>query len=226
MSVRIRRRSRSGIWSMRWPLTTIVPESGRSSPRISFSTIDLPAPLAPRRSVMLPNGMLKLTSRRMAWSSKANDTLSKTTASGVRLKPDTTPARGSEGSSLAISVTLPSSRLHDDGRERIRPARGIELSAQPPHHIGPLSLAHEAGLHSSRAQRPLAECRGPVRPVAPGRVACDDIETGPFLVQRNQAAATLIADFDGEPYRTARRAVFDVREDSFDERMAGREEVD
>ena len=48
---------------------------------MSLSTIDFPAPLAPSRIAMLPFGTLKLTSRRTTCSSKANDTLSNTTAS-------------------------------------------------------------------------------------------------------------------------------------------------
>ena len=42
----------------------IVPESGRSKPRISLRTIDFPAPLAPSRIAMLAFGTLKLISLR------------------------------------------------------------------------------------------------------------------------------------------------------------------
>ena len=41
---------------MRSPLTAMVPPSGRSRPRISLSSTDLPAPLAPSIIVMLPRG--------------------------------------------------------------------------------------------------------------------------------------------------------------------------
>ena len=64
MSVRTRSKSRSRMESIRCPLTTIVPESGRSNPRMSFRTIDFPAPLAPSRIAMLAFGTLKLISLR------------------------------------------------------------------------------------------------------------------------------------------------------------------
>ena len=80
MSARTVMRSRSVIRSICRPLTRIVPESGRSNPRMSLSKIDFPAPLAPSRILMLPVGTRKLMSRRTTCSSKANDTLSNTTA--------------------------------------------------------------------------------------------------------------------------------------------------
>jgi hypothetical protein len=52
----------SGIVSMRSPFTWMVPPSGRSRPRMSLSSTDLPAPLAPSSIVMLPLGTVKLTS--------------------------------------------------------------------------------------------------------------------------------------------------------------------
>src|SRR3954447_9853025 len=67
---------------IRSPFTRMVPESGRSSPRISFSATDFPAPLAPRRMRMLPSGTLKLTSRRTGRSSYEKDTRSNSTAGG------------------------------------------------------------------------------------------------------------------------------------------------
>jgi hypothetical protein len=63
----------------------MVPESGRSSPSINFSTSDLPAPLAPSRMRIDPSAMLKLRSFRTTWSSKASETFSKATAAVIRL---------------------------------------------------------------------------------------------------------------------------------------------
>ena len=80
MSARTSIRSCSVMFSMCRPLTRMLPESGRSNPRISLSTTDFPAPLGPSRIRMLPLGTLKLTLRRMTWSSKAKETRSKTTA--------------------------------------------------------------------------------------------------------------------------------------------------
>jgi hypothetical protein len=69
----------SGMRSTRSPFTQMIPESGFSSPRISLRMVDLPAPLAPRMSLVRPVISVKLTSRRITLSSNASDTLSNTT---------------------------------------------------------------------------------------------------------------------------------------------------
>ena len=45
------------------PLMVAVPRSGRTSPTILFSVVDLPAPLAPRKPVMVPGSQCNETSR-------------------------------------------------------------------------------------------------------------------------------------------------------------------
>jgi hypothetical protein len=56
------------------PFTQTFPLSGFSSPRISFSEIDFPAPLAPRMIFVWPLRNVKLTSRSTTVSSNASDT--------------------------------------------------------------------------------------------------------------------------------------------------------
>ncbi len=71
--------SRSDLSSTRSPLTQITPASGLSRPTISLRMVDFPAPLAPRKIFVWPLMSVKLTSRRMTFSSNASDTWSNTT---------------------------------------------------------------------------------------------------------------------------------------------------
>ncbi len=45
------------MWSTCWPLTVMMPASGRMRPRISLSTTDFPEPLSPSRMRIAPFGM-------------------------------------------------------------------------------------------------------------------------------------------------------------------------
>ena len=56
------------------PLTTIVPESGTSSPAITRSSVDLPEPLGPSRAVSLPSGASNEMSSRAVKSPKRLET--------------------------------------------------------------------------------------------------------------------------------------------------------
>ena len=60
------------------PLTKMRPSSGFSSPSASRRMVDFPAPLAPRKIFVCPVCSVKLTSRRITFSSKARLTWSKT----------------------------------------------------------------------------------------------------------------------------------------------------
>jgi len=64
---------------MRLPSTRIAPESGCSSPSISFRTTDFPQPLAPSRIFISPRFTAKEMSRRTTLSSKASETWSNAT---------------------------------------------------------------------------------------------------------------------------------------------------
>ncbi len=48
-----------------WPSTKTLPEAGRRSPSITFSSVLLPAPFGPRTATSSPSSMEKLTSLRM-----------------------------------------------------------------------------------------------------------------------------------------------------------------
>ena len=58
------------------PDTTIVPESGTSSPAITRSSVDLPEPEGPSSAVSLPSGASIETSSRAAKSPNLLDTFS------------------------------------------------------------------------------------------------------------------------------------------------------
>jgi hypothetical protein len=87
MSARTRISAGSGIVSTRSPLTWMAPESGRRSPRMSFSVTDFPAPLSPSRTVIVPFGTVKLMSWSTGSSSKAKETPSNSTAGGGVVAP-------------------------------------------------------------------------------------------------------------------------------------------
>src|SRR5215471_11738140 len=61
------------------PLTKIRPESGFSSPSARRRIVDFPAPLAPRKILVCPVCSVKLTPRRITFSSNERWTWSNTT---------------------------------------------------------------------------------------------------------------------------------------------------
>ena len=63
--------SSSFMLSIRSPLTKMRPASGFSSPSISRRIVDFPAPLAPRKILVCPVCSVKLTLRRITFSSNA-----------------------------------------------------------------------------------------------------------------------------------------------------------
>ncbi|MNC86966.1 hypothetical protein D3C83_26570 [compost metagenome] len=71
--------STSVIPSTRSPFTQMTPESGRSRPTMSLRIVDFPAPDAPRKILVWPVSSVKLTSRRITFSSNARLTLSNMT---------------------------------------------------------------------------------------------------------------------------------------------------
>src|SRR5271167_833637 len=71
---------------------------------MSLSTTDFPEPLAPSRIRMLPFGTRKLTARRTTCSSKANETLSKTTADEAAVSSDTSVPMGSGPCSMPLAM--------------------------------------------------------------------------------------------------------------------------
>ncbi len=88
--------SSSLIRSICTPCTQMRPESGASNPRISFSTVDLPEPLAPRKILVNPGKILKLMPSSTTLSSKARRTSSNTTTGSSPGRPLAGP-RSSSG---------------------------------------------------------------------------------------------------------------------------------
>src|SRR5690348_16087604 len=101
--------------STRSPLTQMTPESGLSRPRISFRIVDLPAPLAPRMSLVRPVISVKLTSRRITLSSNASDTLSNTTIG----EPGPSASSSAGDRLLANAICLIQQRNQQPGHEEI-----------------------------------------------------------------------------------------------------------
>src|SRR3954468_14570627 len=89
--------------STRSPLTKISPASGLSNPSISRRMVDLPAPLAPRNTLVWPVCSVKLTPRRITFSSNARLTLSNTTIGPPKARASSSSAERA-GASFAISV--------------------------------------------------------------------------------------------------------------------------
>jgi hypothetical protein len=77
----------------------MMPASGLSRPTISFRIVDLPAPDAPRMIFVCPLIKVKLTPRRITFSSNARCTLSNTTIGepGPRASSSVTDEDGSSG---------------------------------------------------------------------------------------------------------------------------------
>ena len=59
-------------------------------------------------------------------------------------------------------------RLHDDRRERVRPARRIELGAHASNHAGPVTPRIGCVGDALQCERPLADRSGPVRTAKAG----------------------------------------------------------
>src|SRR3954453_6886949 len=106
------------------PLTKMWPPSGFSSPSVSRRIVDLPAPLAPRKILVCPVCSVKLTSRRITFSSKARLTMSNTTIGPPKASASSSSAER-VGSALATSVNqhdqnLGDHEIHGDHRHRAR----------------------------------------------------------------------------------------------------------
>jgi hypothetical protein len=52
----------------RRPSTAIMPSRAESSPEITFSVVDLPAPLTPTTATICPGGTAKLSPCRTSWA--------------------------------------------------------------------------------------------------------------------------------------------------------------
>src|SRR2546425_717040 len=106
--------SSSVMMSTRSPLTQMMPLSGLRSPTINLRIVDFPAPLAPRKTFVWPLMSVKLTSRRITFSSNASDTRSKTTIGD----PGPSASSSSVERSVAI-VILVQQRNQQRGQEEI-----------------------------------------------------------------------------------------------------------
>ena len=108
-------------------------EAGRSSPSARRRMVDLPAPLAPRKIFVWPVCSVKLTSRRITFSSNARLTMSKTTIGPPK-------ARASSSSAERVACGLATSvdqhdqdfrhhEVHGDDRHRARHDRQLRRVA-------------------------------------------------------------------------------------------------
>src|SRR5687767_3328652 len=108
----------------------------------------------------------------------------------------------------------------------MKPASAIQPGPQPPNHRPPILVL--GGFTDDRADHDWAPeyRRGPIRPGVAGDVEGDHFESAIFFVDRDEARVALGPHRDLEAHGPTEGALLVVREDAFDQRVAGSEEVD
>src|SRR5690242_6860842 len=106
----------------------------------------------------------------------------------------------------------------------MRPPCRVQVFRQPARRVRPPSTV--PWTDRVQLQGPALERSDPVRPLAEGAVTREHIETATFLVDRDQSLAGFTADLHPESRHAPEGTLVEIPKDSFDQGMAGGEEVE
>ena len=114
---------------------------------------------------------------------------------------------------------------HDNRGKRVRTTGRVKFRREPPNHRLPVPAIDRVVDHAARLERARPERRRPFGPRLARRIERKHFERGAVFVDGDKTFSFLAADLDLDSRDAAQAALVEMREDAFDKRMAGREEV-